>query len=477
MSLIYKKLGEIYTQYILIVVMSFIGISAAVYAAEPVQTLSLEEAVYLSQSNDPWLVSNQFQQDAIKSESIAAGTLPDPKISVGLANLSINTFDFGQEAMTQMKIGVTQMFPRGDSLSLRQQQLELTAEQYPFLRQDRRAKLSVTTAQIWFDVYKAQESIALIERNRNLFEQLSDVVKAGYSSALVKSNQQDIIRAQLEVTRLEDKLTVLAQQEDMFKQKLSEWVGKAFVDEYRIGHEQDYELLFSTFTVPNILPQIKLTNPNFYFDEEKSQHYQQSLYEAFSVHPLISALEQRIESSRKGVELKKQLYKPEWGVNAGYSYRGNDPMGNSRDDLLSIGVSFDLPIFTSSKQDKQVQAAIYQSESIKTEKWLLLRNMMASYGTAKAQLLKLEQRQTLYNDFLLPQMQDQANASLTAYTNDKGDFAEVVRSLIAQLNTQLDALAINVDLQKVKVQLNYFFTPKVGPVSISHKSYVDGEVK
>ena len=45
MSLIYKKLGEIYTQYILIVVMSFIGISAAVYAAEPVQTLSLEEAV------------------------------------------------------------------------------------------------------------------------------------------------------------------------------------------------------------------------------------------------------------------------------------------------------------------------------------------------------------------------------------------------------------------------------------------------
>ncbi|MBB1382345.1 TolC family protein, partial [Shewanella sp. SR41-2] len=283
MSLIYKKLGGIYTQYILIVVMSFIGISAAVYAAEPVQTLSLEEAVYLSQSNDPWLVSNQFQQDAIKSESIAAGTLPDPKISVGLANLSINTFDFGQEAMTQMKIGVTQMFPRGDSLSLRQQQLELTAEQYPFLRQDRRAKLSVTTAQIWFDVYKAQESIALIERNRNLFEQLSDVVKAGYSSALVKSNQQDIIRAQLEVTRLEDKLTVLAQQEDMFKQKLSEWVGKAFVDEYRIGHEQDYELLFSTFTVPNILPQIKLTNPNLYFDEEKSQHYQQSLYEAFSV--------------------------------------------------------------------------------------------------------------------------------------------------------------------------------------------------
>ncbi|WP_418357907.1 MULTISPECIES: TolC family protein [Shewanella] len=477
MSLIYKRLGDIYTQSILIVVMFSIGMSAAVYAAGPVQKLTLEEAVYLSQTNDPWLVSNQYQQDAIKSESIAAGTLPDPKISVGLANLSINTFDFGQEAMTQLNIGVTQMFPRGDSLSLRQQQLELTAEQYPFLRQDRRAKLSVTTAQIWFDIYKTQESIALIERNRNLFEQLSDVAKAGYSSALGKSNQQDIIRAQLEVTRLEDKLTVLAQEENMLKQKLSEWVSKAFVGEYRREYEQDNELSLSTFIVPNTLPQIKLINSNLYLDEEKKPNYQQSLYEAFSDHPLLLALEQRIESSRKGVELTKQLYKPEWGLNAGYSYRGDDPMGNSRDDLLSIGVSFDLPIFTSSKQDKQVQAAISQSESIKTEKWLLLRNMMASYGTAKVQFLKLEQRQKLYNDFLLPQMQDQADASLTAYTNDKGDFAEVVRSLIAQLNTQLDALAINVDLQKLKVQLNYFFTPNVGPVSILHKSYVDGEVK
>jgi outer membrane protein TolC len=477
MPLISNKLASVNTQSIFIVMTCLLGFNTAGYAAQSLHTLTLEEAVNLSQSNDPWLVSNQYQQDSIDALGIAAGTLPDPKISIGLANLSASNFDFGQEAMTQMKIGVSQMFPRGDSLTLRQEQLELMAEQYPFLRQDRRAKLSVTAAQVWFDVFKAQESIALIERNRNLFEQLSDIAKAGYSSALVKSNQQDIIRAELEVTRLEDRLTVLAQQQDMFKQKLSEWVGKAFVNEYSIDNSQEYDLILSNFNVSNTLPNISLTHPNLYFDEIQSQSYTQALYEAFSVHPLISALEQKIQSSRKSVELTKQLYQPEWGVNAGYSYRGNDAMGNSRADLLSIGVSFDLPIFTSSKQDKQVQAAIYQSESIKTEKWLMLRSMMASYGAAKAQFLKLEQRQTLYNDLLLPQMQDQAEASLTAYTNDKGDFAEVVRSLIAQLNTQLDALAINVELQKVKVQLNYYFTPNVGPVSISYNSYVIGEVK
>jgi outer membrane protein TolC len=182
MPLIYNKLTSVNTQSIFIVMTCLLSFNTAGYAAQSQQTLTLEEAVNLSQSNDPWLVSNQYQQDSIDALGIAAGTLPDPKISIGLANLSASNFDFGQEAMTQMKIGVSQMFPRGDSLSLRQEQLELMAEQYPFLRQDRRAKLSVTAAQVWFDVFKAQESIALIERNRNLFEQLSDIAKAGYSS-------------------------------------------------------------------------------------------------------------------------------------------------------------------------------------------------------------------------------------------------------------------------------------------------------
>ena len=55
-------------------------------------------------------------------------------------------------------------------------------------------------------------------------------------------------------------------------------------------------------------------------------------------------------------------------------------------------------------------------------------------------------------------MREQAEASLTAYTNDDGDFAEVVRSRIAELNAQIDALNIAVDRQKTISQLNYFFT-------------------
>ncbi len=54
-------------------------------------------------------------------------------------------------------------------------------------------------------------------------------------------------------------------------------------------------------------------------------------------------------------------------------------------------------------------------------------------------------------------MHEHAEASLTAYTNDDGDFSEVVRSRIAELNSLLDALSIQVERKKTIIQLNYFF--------------------
>jgi len=63
---------------------------------------------------------------------------------------------------------------------------------------------------------------------------------------------------------------------------------------------------------------------------------------------------------------------------------------------------------------------------------------------------------------LLPQIHNQAEASLTAYTNDDGDFSEVVRSRIAVLNAEIDELTINVDEQKIRLELNYLF---IGSIS------------
>jgi outer membrane protein TolC len=418
--------------------------------------LSFEKAIRAAQINDPWLTGNVHKQRSIESMSIAVNTLPDPKVTIGLANLPTNGFDFGQEGMTQAKVGVSQMFPRGDTLNIKSQQLKTQSEAFPYQRKDRESKVAVTVGSLWLDAYQVQQSIALIESNRSLFEQLADVAEASYSSALGKTRQQDIVRAQLELTRLEDRLDQLEQQKNRYEGMLAQWITT-----FSAETSAEYEApLGSDFTLHNIvlnqvLPQIELLNSDLVYKE--SWHKPEELVSHFSNHPSVVAIEKKVNASKAGIKLAKQKYKPEWAVNASYGYRGDDPMGASRADLFSVGVTFDLPLFTENRQDKEVQSAISETEAVKTEKLLLLRQLLGTYSSAKGRLLRLIDRQNLYKTKLLPQIYDQAEASLTAYTNDDGDFSEVVRSRIAVLNAEIDELTLNVEEQKIRLELNYLF--------------------
>lgn len=418
-------------------------------AASNNTVLTLEQTVRLAQKNDPWLSGNRHRQAAIDAQSVAAGTMADPKMSIGLANLATDSFDFDQEGMTQLKVGVSQMLPRGDSLAIKQRQLSLKASQYPFQRQNRHAKVAVTVAQLWLNGYKAQQSITLIEQNRALFEQLADIAQASYSSAIGKTRQQDIVRAQLELTRLEDRLMMLHQQQEMFVQQLGPWLSDGDLS-------PDRPLNLPQWQLSSTLPDVTLLEPQLYSQSTAVTPTQ--LYGYLAEHPAVKAVAQKIKASDSNIALAKEKYKPQWGLNASYGYRDNMPTGGRRADFLSVGVSFDLPFFTDNRQDQQLQSAVSQTEAIKTEKLLLLRQLMAGFNTAKARLVRFNQRQNLYQVRLLPQIHEQAEAALTAYTNDAGDFAEVVRARIAELNGQIDALGINVERQKTIIQLNYFFT-------------------
>jgi hypothetical protein len=83
--------------------------------------------------------------------------------------------------------------------------------------------------------------------------------------------------------------------------------------------------------------------------------------------------------------------------------------------------------------------------------------MVANFESLYARLQRLEQRRQLYRERLLPEMHEQAEASLSAYTRDDGDFAEVVRARIAELNARIEALDIDIARLQTITQLNYFF--------------------
>lgn len=415
-----------------LLVLMLVAGTPIVHAQAKQGALALKDAVDMAIASDPWLTGSRHTQAALTDEATAAATLPDPKMTVMAGNFPVDTFNIKQEPMTQLSVGITQVFPRGDTLALAQRkQLEL-ALQHPLLREDRRARVTVTVAQLWLDAYSAQESIRMIEKDRALFEHLVDASRASYATAVGRARQQDVIRAQLELTRLEDRLTQLRQQQDAAQIRLSEWIGSRASN--------------------RLTPTLPAEGPS---GSVSTQGTEQERYERLSHHPTLLALNRRIEASETDVELARQKYRPEWGLTAQYGYRDRDAIGRDRADLFSVGVTFDLPIFTANRQDKEVSAAIGHAEAVRTEKQLLIRSLLAGLETASAQLARLDERHALYSDQLLPQMAEQAEASLTAYNNDDGDFAEAVRARIAELNARIEALAIQVERQKTIAQINY----------------------
>lgn len=415
------------------------------YATDGV--LGFEQSIKLAQKNDPWLVGNRHQQDAVSAMSTVATTLPDPKVSLNVLNLPTDGFAFDQEGMTQFKVGIAQVIPRGDILELKGKQLKIKSQAFPLQRENREAQVIVTVGQLWFNAYRVQESIALIEKDRALFLQLVDVAEASYSSTVGKTRQQDIIRAQLELTTLDDRLDKLFQQKNKYQGLLSQWL----IDSVKTNNSEKYP----TMAVSKQLPHVDLSASNLVYSDK----YQQpnKLVKYFYQHPAVRALDKKITASKTGIDIAKQKYKPQWGVNAAYSYRADDPNGSSRADLMSVGVTFDVPLFTENRQDKEVSASISETEAVKTEKLLLLRTFIGAFNSAKGRLLRVRDRQKLYHTSLLPQMYEQAEASLNAYTNDDGDFAEVVRARIAVLNAEIEQLNLNVEQQQINLTLNYLF--------------------
>jgi len=398
------------------------------------QTLGLRQAITYAVNNDPWLKGNELNERALLAESIADGELPDPSLSVGLLNLATDTFDFDQEPMSQFKVALAQTFPRGDTLQLKRRQKRQQSAAYPFLRADRKARVALKVSRLWLDTFLARQSVALIENNRHLFEQLVDIAHANYTATSGSTRQQDVIRAELELSQLNDRLSLLWQGHDATRQALGEWLSL----------EQLNRVLPDTLQ-NNSLPPI-----NFESDLQVMRH--------IVLHPRVQAVDRKILSVTTGLELARQQYKPEWGVNAAYAYRDDAPGGNDRADFVSMAITVDLPLFTTNRQDQRLSAANHRRASVQTERDLVLRELLAGYQGAKAKLHRLDERLTLYQAYLLPQMHDQADAALAAYTSDGGDFAEVMRTRIAELNAKIMALELRVKRQKVLASMHYFVT-------------------
>lgn len=390
--------------------------------------LTLPEAEQIALTEEPGLLSQNWQLRSLLDQSVADGQLMDPKLQLGLANIPTDSFDLNQEAMTQIKISYLQQFPSGDTLALKQQKTQQQSELIHAKMAERNLMILRDVRLTYLEIYYWEQARKTILKNKQLFIQLVDIVQSLFSVG--RNDQQDLIRAQLELSRLDDRLTSIQQNITTYRAGLSRWLGTA-------------NSLKSFPQISPVLPAIKLKG-------DKDQ-----LSEYLLLHPKVRQIDRQISINRHDIQLVKESFNPDWGLNVSYAYRDSDNNGNDRADFISAAVTFDLPLFTARRQDKKLLAREHQYQSLKNTRLELIRQLLADLQQELSRSSSLKQRQQLYQQKILPQTTQQAQASLLAYQSDRGSFADVMRAYMDDLNAKLAVKRISTDQLKAQAKILY----------------------
>lgn len=380
--------------------------------------LTIAEAEDLALAAEPGQQALHARAASLEEQAVVAGALPDPMLRVGLNNYPIQSGDFTTEGMTNVGATYRQAFPRGDTRSLGNLKFTRLADAQ-LQEADARGKDVLAAARVaWLDLYYWSKARDLVRESRPFFEDLVTITRSLY--AVGRRNQQDVLRADLELSRLDDRLIDIERQQLRARAQLGEWIG------------DDAER-----RVADKLPQWDDAPPL------------ESLLAALREHPALQAADARIAAQDAGVELAEQRSKPGWSLDVGYSYRdGALPDGDPRSDFITVGVTVDLPFFNKRSVDSTLSAALQDRSAARADKERLLRSLESRLTAEYARWQELSRRLALYEERILVQASDHAQAALLAYQNDRGNFADVMRGYIDDLNTRIDYVRLNVEREQ-----------------------------
>ncbi len=370
--------------------------------------LQLATAVDIALQDNPGLAAMRARAAAAAAVPAQAAVLPDPRLQLNAVNLPMDTFSLSQEGMTQLQVAVVQALPFPGKLALRERAAEFESAAAHDEVGEMRLQLQRDVRSLWWNLYYLDRALEILQRNRQLLRQLVEVAQTKYRVG--QGLQQDVLLAQLELSRLLDQEIIL--------------LGSRRSEEARLN-----ALLSRSANQPVRLPDTVPTTLAGPADEQRLQA------QALQSRPLLAARKNVIEAARSRLDLARRDRSPDFSLGARYGRRvGDNPDGSARADFASIMFSMNMPIFTSRRQDSaidrrgsQLQQQRYKLDEARLRVSREVSQALADYRAAREQARLLETG-------ILPQARQTVASMLAAYQVDKVDFLNVVRVQIMLFN-------------------------------------------
>jgi cobalt-zinc-cadmium efflux system outer membrane protein len=371
-------------------------------------------------NNNPDLLASYQNWQADLAKIPQAGALPDPQLSLNLLNLPVNTFDFNQEPMTGKQIALMQMFPFPGKQGLREDIAKSAADISRDKNLELKNQLIKNIKQTYYDIFFIDQSLKTVQKNKGVLQDFIRIAQSKYSVG--KGLQQDVLKAQVEFSKLEDKSITLTQKRQAATARLNALLNRPA----------------GTPLGKTIVPEADSLNLDL--------SHLQTL--ADKNRPLLQAWNSMFQQSGKKVSLAKKEYLPDFKLGIAYTQRDKLENGMGGIDYLSGLFSVDIPLYFWRKQNKKVEETRYNQDMVQQSYRNVQNQVYADLDKSLSDVEKNYRLLELYKSGIIPQATQSLNAAIAGYQTNKVDFLTLLNNQLTLFNFELDYYRFLSDYRK-----------------------------
>lgn len=375
--------------------------------------LTIDDAVAIALSENAGLAALDSRAAALNAVPSQAGAMPDPVVGLSAMNFPTDTFDFDQEPMTQLQLSFSQPipFPGKRQLMREAAQYEATAAESQI--EERLFTLAADVRATWWALFYLDRALDIIEQNQSLMRDFIEVAQTKYQVG--DGLQQDVLLAQLELSRLLDRQLATEGQRTGMQSTLN----------YLLSRPGDASLDLPATAPNDVLPQLPSEA--------------ELLETAIAARPRLAAENALVDAARTRVDLANKNLRPDFRVGLGYGVRdGRNPLtGESRPDFLSLNFSVTVPLYADSKQRSAIEQRTHE---VAQRRYVLndtLRSIQASVARHRFDYETASSQVELVSGAIIPQAQQTVASMLAGYQTNQVDFLNVMSSQITLYNAQI----------------------------------------
>jgi len=353
--------------------------------------------------NNPEIQAANARWEAARARPSQEGSLPDPMVNTAYHNEGFGRLVQGQGDFAWLRFGAEQEVPFPGKLRLKETAALREAEREGALYRGTVLDVLARLRLVYDEYCLAWKSLEIVRDNLELLRKLTEAAEARYQVG--EGLQQDVARAQVELSILAGRLTTLEQTRESAAAMLNAVLNRPPTDPLGLP-----------------APVEKQPLPYTLDDAEKL---------AKEASPALRATEHAVTRAETNLDLAKRQYYPDFIIRADYFNKA------SLTPEWELGAGIRVPLYFWRKQAFGVQEAAAGAREARATRQATGQEILARVRDLHAQATSAERLVELYGSAVVPQAEVSLSSASAGYEVGKVDFLTLLNSFTVLNEYQL----------------------------------------